>query len=258
MTSVQETFLKHFNDLISKANELPPSADYFHNIEPRAQLIAWETRCLNIIEKAFGSNSDYYNKLKDSFRIDNFEIQRAYGLAILESAKMDYQGLQTSITSLTVEKGTEPLIFLKRLFSRFHLVARQLRERYDERQTLDINDEYDVQDLTYTLLRINFDNIRKEEWTPSYACGSSRMDFLLKNEGIVIETKKTRTGLTPIELANQLIVDIERYQKHPDCKMLLCFVYDPEGRIANPEGLEELGKPHGNIDVTVLVAPKGK
>ena len=257
MTSVQETFLKHFDDLISKGSELPPKGT-FSDYELRARVIAWETRCLNLIEKAFGSNSDYYKNLKDSFHIDNYEIQRANGLAILESAKTDYQILQSSITSLTVEKGTEPLIFLKRLFSRFHLVARQLRERYDERQTLDINDEYDVQDLTYTLLRINFDNIRKEEWTPSYACGSSRMDFLLKNEGIVIETKKTRTGLTPIELANQLIVDIERYQKHPDCKMLLCFVYDPEGRIANPEGLEELGKPHGNIDVTVLVAPKGK
>ena len=84
------------------------------------------------------------------------------------------------------------------------------------------------------------------------------MDFLLKNEGIVIETKKTRIGLSPNELANQLIIDIERYQKHPNCKMLLCFVYDPEGRIANPEGLEELSKPHGNIDVNVLVAPKGK
>jgi hypothetical protein len=84
------------------------------------------------------------------------------------------------------------------------------------------------------------------------------MDFLLKNEGIVVETKKTRIGLTPIDLANQLIADIERYQAHPDCKVLFCFVYDPEGRIANPEGLEELSKPHGNIDVTVLVAPKGK
>ena len=257
MTSVQETFLKHFDDLISKGSELPPTGS-FTDYGLRARVVAWETRCLNLIEKAFGSNSDYYKNLKDSFQIDNYEIQKANGLALLESAKTDYQTLQSCIKSFEVEKNTDPLIFLTRLFSRFHLVARQLRERYDERQTLDINDEYDVQDLTYALLRINFDNIRKEEWTPSYACGSSRMDFLLKNEGIVIETKKTRKGLSPNELANQLIVDIERYQKHPDCKILLCFVYDPEGRIANPEGLEELGKPHGNIDVTVLVTPKGK
>jgi REase_DpnII-MboI len=166
--------------------------------------------------------------------------------------------LQSSIKSLEAEEKTEPLTFLERLFSRFHLIARQLRERHDRRPTLDINDEYDVQDLTYALLRINFDDIRKEEWTPSYACGSSRMDFLLKNEGIVVETKKTRSKLSAIELANELISDIERYQAHQDCKMLLCFVYDPEGRIANPESLEELGKPHGNIDVSVLVAPKGK
>lgn len=81
--------------------------------------------------------------------------------AILESAKADYQSLQ-SLESLEVEKRVDPSIFLTRLFSRFHLVARQLRERYDERKTLDINDEYDVQDLAYALLRINFDNIHKE------------------------------------------------------------------------------------------------
>jgi len=84
------------------------------------------------------------------------------------------------------------------------------------------------------------------------------MDFLLKNEGVVVEIKKTRNGLNAFQLANDLIIDIERYQKHPDCKVLFCFVYDPEGRIANPDSLEELGKPHGNIDVIVLVAPKGK
>jgi hypothetical protein len=257
MTSIQEIFLKHFEELISNGVELPPKGQ-FTNYDLRAKVVAWETRCLNLIEKAFGSNSDYYKNLKSSFCVDNYEIQRANGLAIMESAKVDYQSLYSPIESLEVEKKTTPLIFLKQLFSRFHLIARQLRERRDGRETLDINDEYDVQDLTHALLRINFDNIRKEEWTPSYACGSSRMDFLLKNEGIVVETKKTRLGLSTSDLANQLIVDIERYQAHPDCKMLFCFVYDPEGRIADPESLEELGKPHGNIDVIILVTPKGK
>ncbi len=30
---------------------------------------------------------------------------------------------------------------------------------------------------------------------------------------------------------NQLIIDKERYRTHPNCKYLVCFVYDPEQRI---------------------------
>ena len=62
--------------------------------------------------------------------------------------------------------------------------------------TLDVQDEYDVQDLFHALLHIHFEDIRPEEWAPSFAGASSRMDFLLKQEQIIIEIKKnpTRTG----------------------------------------------------------------
>jgi hypothetical protein len=105
--------------------------------------------------------------------------------------------------------------------TRFHLVIRQLRSRHDRRPTLNVEDEYDVQDLLHCLLRLYFDDIRLEEWTPSYAGGCSRMDFLLRKESIVIETKKTRNTLGQRELVDQLIVDIERHQKHPSCKTLM-------------------------------------
>ncbi|ODS32894.1 MAG: hypothetical protein SCARUB_02000 [Candidatus Scalindua rubra] len=63
---------------------------------------------------------------------------------------------------------------------KFHFVARQLRNRFNNRPTLEIEDEYDVQDLLHSLLKIYFDDIRVEEWVPSYAGSSSRIDFLLK------------------------------------------------------------------------------
>ena len=69
------------------------------------------------------------------------------------------------------------------------MVARQLVRRHQDRSTLLIEDEYDVQDLLHSLLSIFFDDIRPEEWTPSYAGKSSRVDFFLKPHGIVIELK---------------------------------------------------------------------
>ena len=111
-----------------------------------------------------------------------------------------------------------------------------MRCRYENRETLKIEDEYDVQDLLHALLLLYFDDVRAEEWTPSYAGKSARMDFLLKNERVVIEVKKTRLGLADKELGDQLIIDVDRYKVHPDCKRLICFVYDVEGRIGNPIG----------------------
>ena len=60
---------------------------------------------------------------------------------------------------------------------------------------------------------------------------------MLKQEQIVIEVKKTRKTMKDKDLGEQLIIDISKYKAHPDCKMLICFVYDPEGRIVNPEGI---------------------
>lgn len=159
--------------------------------------------------------------------------------------------LETSLDS------QNPIELVENICTRFHLVARQLRSRYDRRPTLEVEDEYDVQDLLHCLLRLYFDDIRLEEWTPSYAGGCSRMDFLLRKESIVIETKKTRNTLGQRELVDQLIVDIERYQKHPSCKTLICFIYDPEERISNPNGIEsDLNRQQGDLSVKVLIAPK--
>lgn len=133
-----------------------------------------------------------------------------------------------------------------------------MRSRYSDRDTLEVHDEYDVQDLLHALLHIYFDDIRAEEWTPSYAGGCSRVDFLLKQEQIVIEVKKTRKTLKAKDVGEQLIVDKERYRAHPDCRKLICFVYDPEGWVANPRGLEnDLNSEDENFQVSVLIVPKG-
>jgi hypothetical protein len=139
------------------------------------------------------------------------------------------------------EKGKKmnPVNTVMELLKRFHLVARQLNERYKQRPTLKIDDEYDVQDLLHVLLRLHFDDIRPEEWTPSYGGGASRMDFLLKKEQVVVEAKMTRPGLGAKQVSEQLIIDAAKYKEHPNCRTLVCFVYDPSGLVKNPRGVED-------------------
>lgn len=128
---------------------------------------------------------------------------------------------------------------LEKIFNRFYIAAKQIQRRHDERETLIIKDEYDVQDFLNSLLLLHFEDVRPEEWTPSYAGGSKRMDFLLKDAEIAIEVKMTRKGLKDKELGEQLIIDIANYKQHKGYKCLYCFVFDPDGYIRNPRGLEK-------------------
>ncbi len=153
----------------------------------------------------------------------------------------------------------DDVFLLETIMDKFHLVVKQIRQRYDNRETIDVTDEYDVQDLLHSLLKIYYDDIRREEWNPSYAGSSTRSDFLLKNEKIVIEVKKTRKNLKAKELGQELIIDIAKYKTHPDCKLLFCFVYDPDGYINNPAGIEnDLKQDKQNeMKVKVKIVPKG-
>lgn len=161
--------------------------------------------------------------------------------------------------SNTPKSVTSDVATLKTIMERFHLVVKQMRVRYNDRPTLDVSDEYDVQDLLHSLLKIYYDDIRTEEWNPSYAGGATRCDFLLKKEKIVIEVKKTRSNLKGKQLGEQLIIDIAKYAVHPDCKLLFCFVYDPDGYISNPAGIESDLNRNGKdeMNVKVIIIPKG-
>lgn len=57
-----------------------------------------------------------------------------------------------------------------------------------------------------------FNDVRPEENSPSFAGSSSRQDFLLKKEKIVIEVKKTRRSLGANKIGEELLIDMARYR----------------------------------------------
>lgn len=157
-----------------------------------------------------------------------------------------------------VTRFSETVTMVELICRNFHRFCLQLLRRYSGRLTISVSDEYDVQDLLHSIFKIHYNDVRAEEYTPSYAGGSSRIDFLLAEEAIAVEIKKTRSGLKGKEVGEQLLIDIGRYSSHPKCKTLICFVYDPDFLIINPQGIEtDLSKSNGSIDVKVIVAPKG-
>lgn len=139
------------------------------------------------------------------------------------------------------------------ILDRFPAVLRVLSTRGRRRPALVMKDEYDVQYLMHSLLVANFRDVRPEEWTPSYAGGASRMDFLLKRDRLVVETKMVRSDHSDKTLGEELIIDKVKYAKHPDCDTLVCFVYDPERRLRSPEAIEHDLRSDGSPRVVVVV-----
>ena len=114
-----------------------------------------------------------------------------------------------------------------------------------------------MQDVLRTLLCLECDDIITETWRPPHAGATERTDLVLPQHRIVIQAKKTKPGLGAKEIANQVAVEAEHYSTHPNCQTLFCFVYDPEGRIGDPRGLEASlsGASHG-MRVEVQISPK--
>ncbi|MFC1540838.1 transposase [Candidatus Latescibacterota bacterium] len=125
-------------------------------------------------------------------------------------------------------------------------------------QPLCFSSEYDIQDLLHAVLRPWISDIRPEEFTPSYAGTSTRMDFLLPVYNLVIETKRVRDKEHASKVGDELIIDIEHYRKHPKANHLWCVIYDPELYISNPKGLiNDLegfrSTPEGNVNIKVII-----
>ena len=163
---------------------------------------------------------------------------------------------QFNSSELISNNSEDVLTILEQIFSRFHGINLKLQNRHDNRPTIKIDDEYDVQDLLHALLTLYFDDIRSEEFTNSSAGRNSRIDFLLKREKVMIEVKKTRQGLQDRKLGDELKIDISSY-KYPEASTLVFFVYDPDALIQNSnaiiDDLENLSKEE--LSVRVFIYP---
>lgn len=215
----------------------------------------WRSATLTVLR----NNGLYKNEFAS--RIENYSENTSAKKVYVEAAVQQLKGLIKAYEQGYIEielenKEKKDLSDLENIFNKFARVARQLRSRHDNRETLTIKDEYDVQDLLHALLILHFSDVRAEEWTPSYAGGCERMDFLLKDLQTVIEVKKTRSSMSKKELGEELIIDIEKYKAHPECKQLYCFIYDPDGYLGNSSAIKnDLEKTHQGF-VKIFIRPE--
>ena len=140
----------------------------------------------------------------------------------------------------------------------FPVIRRFLASRKHGRPAIAIDNEYDVQDLLFCLLRSVFHDARLEDWTPKHAGSAKRIDIVLPSQKVIVETKFVRDAAHARAVADELKIDIESYHAHPSCGTLIAFVHDPAQHIIDPEQIMtdlsgHRAKGKAQFDVRVLI-----
>jgi hypothetical protein len=197
---------------------------------------------------------------KESIPFSEFVMVQCYKIQLCVRQLKEIKDRLDLIVTAPGLTTVTPIEILSRIFVGFYRFDQLIRTRFKDRSSITIDDEHDVQDSMYAILSLHFEDVRKEEYSSSYAGSNSRLDFLLKKEEIVVETKMTRTNLADKKLGEELILDIAKYENHPNCKTLVIFVYDKEGYLINKSGLiDDLEKrSRDNFNVRVFISPMNK
>lgn|GEM_PF-1421327 len=243
------------------AHEVGASAYSIDPVVPKGQLEVALALWLHLVDESVASSITTVDA--QTLRTQLLEMASTHKAELHGVAEQGVMLLGLRDAVLTAVGGTQlhpsnAAQSVVNLCRRFPLFVSELHSRHGQRPAFDVNDEYDVQDLLRSALRLHFADVRREEWNPSYGGTQSRSDLLLKHERVVVETKMTRNSLRQPELVKELIVDKAQYRNHPDCRTLVCFVYDPDLRLTNPEAVErDLSGNDGTLDTLVVVAPQG-
>jgi hypothetical protein len=147
------------------------------------------------------------------------------------------------------------------LLTKFHSLAKSVTLRRKGKQVYEFNDEYDVQDLLFCLVKSHFKNADREDPATSVGKGYTVIDIVIPEHNIVVEIKMIKDNAKEKEIVEQLKIDFESYHTHKACKKLIAFIYDPNTVIKDPDKIiNDLSgkrtKGDKSFEVYVVINPK--
>ncbi len=160
--------------------------------------------------------------------------------------------------STTPLPAQDAIAGLEEFLRRVPRTIRQLRKRHGDRPPFVVRDEHDLEDLLRAILPLEYDEVRRESRTPSYA-SATRFDIRLgKEEGSValaLTVKVVDRSLSESALQTQWQEDIAHYARARDCRAVVALVYDPELLLTNPARVEKMMSHYeGELQVGCVIA----
>ncbi|MDR0913500.1 MAG: hypothetical protein LBM96_13030 [Methanobrevibacter sp.] len=200
----------------------------------------WKSQTINFLKNNLSPDNHFLKEFTDKVmtnRLNDAEI----GVALLE-------GLIQEVKDENIQNNEKHLLMpienVINIFDRFESIVLSLQTRRNSKkdsnkQPLLIKEELDLQYLLEALLLVYFDDVNPEESTPSKGGISSKIDFLIIDDKIAIETKYASKSLSNKKLVEELNDDIGKYFEHPNCETLLFFIWDENRHIKNHRRLEK-------------------
>lgn len=160
-------------------------------------------------------------------------------LIILEELRKRFLSQEFSTTSY-INLSAKDIV--QQVLANFQNATNKITQaRRAGRNSFMIKDEYDVQDLLYSLLKGIFPLMKEEDPVPRQGAKSSRIDLILRDEGILIEVKMIKEGdSNEKDFVEQLKTDIQSYHQSEWLRHLICFVYDPFGKTKDKQNFYDL------------------
>lgn len=156
-----------------------------------------------------------------------------------------FKDLQTKALELSITRNFQNLTALEVIHQALlefgNSVKKITRERRKGHNSFEINDEYDVQDLLYVVLKPLFPKLIVEDPAPRVGTAFTKVDISFREEGVVMEVKMIKSSDSDEKkFISQLKDDIESYYIYPYLKDLLVYVYDPENKTSDVQNFYAL------------------
>lgn len=138
-------------------------------------------------------------------------------------------------------------------------VQKIIKNRRKDHPDFKIEDEYDVQDILYVILKSVFPKLRDEDAIGKVGAKTTKIDLIIREERILVEVKMIKEkDSNETRFIEELKVDFESYHECKWLRKLFCFVYDPYKKTRDVSNFHDLNgertKGEHNFNVEVILA----
>lgn len=130
---------------------------------------------------------------------------------------------------------------VKQVLLNFPEAIKKIKNRRKGKNIFEFNDEYDVQDVLYVMLKAIFPKLKEEDPVPKHGSNSTRIDLNLRDEKILVEVKMIKASDNDErKFIKELKEDIQSYHMSQWIEHLICFIYDPYDKTKDKNNFYEL------------------
>lgn len=190
-----------------------------------------------------------------SSEVSNFSCDDVIDLLLLEEIRETL--LVKSV--FTKFKNLSAIEIIRQVLTEFgnsvKKITQNRRKGHDE---FKINNEYDVQDLLYVILKPLFPKLIDEDPNQKVGGVSNKIDLIIREEKILIEVKMIKNSdANEKKFIEELKIDFESYHSNPNLEFLFAFIYDPQNKTKDKQNFYQLNgnrtKIGKSFDVEIII-----